>query len=111
MDLQQALTVPIARKSDEPTSHAAAREVTESGRREGQLLAVLALVRKYPGRTSLELASLSKLDRHVIARRLPELETAGYISRGEIRKCTAGNRSAMTWYGVSRAPEQLKLSV
>lgn len=88
---------PIARRSDPETSHLAAGEVTASGRREGQLLGVLALVRKYPLSTSLELAQKSTFDRYVTARRLPELEHSGLVVKRAARLCTVGNRLAVTW--------------
>jgi hypothetical protein len=94
---ERVLAVRIARKSDPKPSHLAAGGITRSGRREGQCLAVLALVRKYPCSTSLELASNSNLDRYVIARRLPELEKAGYIARRNVRECSVGKRPATTW--------------
>jgi hypothetical protein len=95
--IDQALAVPVARRSDPEPSHSAAREMTSSGRREGQLQGVLALVRKYPLSTSLELASRSQFDRYVIARRLPELERAHLVTKRSVRQCTVGNRPATTW--------------
>lgn len=88
---------PIARRSDPESSKAAAREITESGLRVRQQTEVLRLVRAYPNRTSLELAQHGSLDRYVIARRLPELEQAGLVKRGEMRRCSIGARPALTW--------------
>jgi len=92
-----ALDVPIAREKDPESSHLAAAEVTETGTREGQLRAVLDAVRSHPGKTSRELTRYCRLDRYAIARRLPELEAAGAVARGEMRTCTVGNREAITW--------------
>jgi len=97
-----ALPSPIARRSDPETSKEAAREITQSGRREGQLLVVLTLVRKYPRKTSAELAAKADLqgipfDRYVLARRLPELEKAGLVTKLNSRKCSIGGREAHEW--------------
>jgi single-stranded DNA-specific DHH superfamily exonuclease len=96
--IEIALETRIARGSDPQTSKNAGEEVTTSGRPEGQLLAVLVLVRRHPGRTSMELAKLSnKFDRYVIASRLPELEKAGLVCKGPPRMSSAGQRPAHTW--------------
>jgi hypothetical protein len=96
--LAVGLSAAIARRSDPESSHRAGGEITVSGRREGQLLGVLALVRKYPGSTSLELAYKSfSLDRYVVARRLPELEKAGLVSRGPLKQCGISKKLALTW--------------
>ena len=95
--LDLALQVPIARKRDPNPSHEAAKAVTESGRRESQLTRVLQAVREEPGLTSLEL-SHGPFDRHVFARRLPELEKVHLVRKGEARQCRVGQRSAVTWW-------------
>jgi DNA-binding MarR family transcriptional regulator len=38
-------------------------------------------LKKHPGRSSKELSEVSNLDRYMIARRLPELEQYGLVSR------------------------------
>lgn len=87
----------IARAVDPRTSHEAAAEVTRSGRRDRQAAQCLDAVRTWPGRTSMELARLARLDRYVVARRLPELRDAGYVVSEAARKCEVTGRSAMTW--------------
>lgn len=94
---EEALSTPIARASDPRTSHLAAREVTESGRRESQLEKVLELVRLYPLSTSAELAKFGKMDRYVTARRLPELWEGKLICQRSARQCTVSGRKAVTW--------------
>lgn len=94
-----ALEQPVARRTDPETSHQAARAITQSGKREGQLLAVIALVRQYPGKTSLELARCGHtLDRYQLARRLPELEKAGKVRKGSPKKCGVSEQQAHTWW-------------
>ena len=93
----RVLSSPVARRSDPAPSHVAGKQVTESGRREGQAMGVLALVKKYPCSTARELASKSDFTVHIIGRRLPELEKAGYIVRRNVRECSLGKRPATTW--------------
>lgn len=98
-DLFDALKT-AARSSDPVTSHEAAAASVKSGSRDSQLTAVLAAVKMFPSSTSAELARNAKLDRHMVARRLPELETLGYVERGDTRTCSASTRpglKAMTW--------------
>lgn len=96
--MRKAQEAPAARKTDPPSSHAAAREIDLSGSRKAQLLAALLLVENNPGCTSLELAQRGKLDRYQLARRLPELERGEFVRRGEIRDCRIGKRPAVTWW-------------
>lgn len=70
---------PRARKRDASSSHRAADEAERSGRIGAQALLVLELVRRFPGRTSAELAQLAQPPgispeawRFVVARRLPD---------------------------------------
>ena len=98
--VHSALSSPVARTTDPKQSHLAAAEVTASGRREGQLLAVLALVKKFPRSTSLELSRHSSLDRYMVARRLPELEKAGLVAKRAVRECHVGHRPATTWEAI-----------
>lgn len=64
---------PVARRDDPATSKMSARKVTRSGERKRQADAVLAAVRRWPDRTSAELAALMGVSRHLPARRLSEL--------------------------------------
>ena len=95
--IEAALQHPIAANADPETSHLAAKQITVSGRRESQLLEVLALVKKYPLSTSAELAHKSGADRHMVARRLPELAAGHLVSRRPARLCLVGNRMATVW--------------
>lgn len=93
-------SMPIARETDPETSHLAAEEVTTSGRRAVQQHAVLAAVMAQPGLTSRELAQAAGMDRYVVARRLPELEAAKRVRKGEARECRVSKRQAVTWWPV-----------
>jgi len=87
------IATPAARRTDPESSHRVAEQHTRSGRRASQQDQAHAAVRAAPGRTSFELA----LDRYMLARRLPECETAGRVRRSTMRICTVTGRLAMTW--------------
>jgi hypothetical protein len=89
---------PAARNTDPETSHEAAEAITASGVRHRQAKDVARAVRFYPGRTSAEIAALLMMQRHIPARRLPELETGGVVERGPKRKCTVAGTNAITWW-------------
>jgi len=91
------IQTPAARNSDPETSHLAAEEITKSGKRKAQQQKVLNAVKKFPNRTSAEIANRSKLDRYAVARRLPELATAGLVKRGNARQCRINHRQAIVW--------------
>jgi len=100
---------PIARRTDPLSSDDAAREMERTGRRASQSEALLEMVKRHPRRTSLELSRLSRLDRYIVSRRLPELERRGLIRRGLIRDCTVNGRPMLTWEPVDEDPQQMKL--
>ena len=81
LSLLSPYTVPRVHKRDPVSSSVAADKAERDGTIGRQARATLALVRRYPGRTSKELAALSSLDRYQLARRLPELRTAGVVER------------------------------
>jgi hypothetical protein len=70
---------PMARLTDHDSSHAAADRMQESGCARAQRDLVLALVRRYPGSTSLQLAELGRIDRYIPGRRLSELKKEGRV--------------------------------
>lgn len=92
------MTSPIAATADPDTSKLAAKQITESGQREGQCLGVLALVTKYPNCTALELSVKGRTyDRYVIGRRLSELEHGKLIRKSGTKKCGVSGKKAVTW--------------
>jgi len=95
----ETITTPAARNTDPITSHMAALEITARGTRGRQQRLVLRIVIANPGKTSRELSDICALDRYQVARRLPELEAAGVIEKGPIRRCTIGGRHSVTWWG------------
>jgi predicted ArsR family transcriptional regulator len=96
---------PAARATDPDTSHQAAAEITADGTRAAQQQRTLDGVTRYPGLTSRELAQRLGMDRHAIARRLPELEAADLVQKDQVRRCSIGGRSAVTWRTASPAPQ------
>lgn len=75
-----------ARSTDPQSSHDAAAQVEANQTARHQREAVIDLVYIHPGRTSKELAELSEdMDRHQVARRLPEAEEAGSVKRKEVK--------------------------
>ncbi len=58
----------------------------------GQRLLTLELVKRFPGKSSKELATLGTLDRYQLARRLPEL-----VSMGHARVTQHGNEDQKWW--------------
>ena len=92
-DMPEPAPVARARRSDPESSKAAAAEMNASGAARVQRERVIDLVFRYPGKTSRELAKLDgELDRHAVARRLPEAEAAG-----EIHRRSAGT-AELTWH-------------
>lgn len=88
---------PASRSTDPDSSHDAAAENTRSGARASQQHRVLMWVRRWPGRTSREIAALANVDRYMVARRLPELEPT-HIRKGDLRKCAVTHTKAVTWW-------------
>lgn len=89
---------PAARALDPETSRLAADEHTASGKRGRHVGVVIDAVRRWPGRTSAELAPLCGLERHEVARRTADAEQAGAIRKGLARRCETSGRQAVTWW-------------
>lgn len=87
----------IARRNDPATSHAAAREITYSGRRATQSERLHGVVRRNPGQTSGMIRELSGMSDTQVSRRLADLENAGIIHKGQKTELYRG-RPHSTWY-------------
>lgn len=74
---------PRSRRNDPPSSRRAEDRIRRSGVMRGQALIALELVKKFPGRSSKELAGLGTLDRYQLARRLSDLLHSGFVRREE----------------------------
>lgn len=73
----------LARRTDPASSHEAARREVGSGRAATDVARVLAAVYEAPGLTSRQYAEGFGLDRHMVARRLPDLERRKRVWRME----------------------------
>jgi len=89
---------PASRKTDPATSALAEDEITSSGARARQVDRVYRLVQQNDGYTSAELAVMGGVDRHMVARRLPDLQHKGLVKKGGQRQCEIRNRQAVTWW-------------
>lgn len=101
------LTNPIAHAADPQSSHEAAEKHTASGKRARHAEIVLALVKKFPGQTALELwddATVEQQDElkeyQEIRRRLTDLEKANLIRQGPTRRCSVRFTPMLTWEAV-----------
>jgi hypothetical protein len=74
--------------------------MVKSGKASQQQDTTVSVVTAQPGMTSHELARHCTLDRYQLARRLPEVEGAGRVIRGEARKCSITGHKAATWWPV-----------
>lgn len=95
------IQTPNSKRNDPETSHLAGEKITKTGKRKKQMLEVAALVRKYIGYTSAELAEAVEEDRAKIARRLPDARTANLVVNGNARVCTITGSKSLTWYPAS----------
>ena len=91
-----------ARHTDPVTSHMAAAEIEAGGKAQAQRETVLSALSAFPGCTSAEIAEYAKLDRHMVARRLPELRVSKQATKGNIRECRAHGTMAATWWPAGR---------
>lgn len=88
--------VPNWRNTDPESSEVAGTAIEKSGAAQIQRTRALLLVKKHPGHTSKELAELGGMDRHAIARRLPELLRADLVQRTKDGECR--------WYPAEKSP-------
>lgn len=89
---------PIAAKADPRTSHDAAAYYINGGGYETDCGRVYRALRAHDGSTSAELAQASGIDRHLCAKRLPNLETNQLVHKGDVRACRTNGSRAVTWW-------------
>jgi len=78
----------------------AAHEPTAQSHRE----TILSYVRTFPGHTAAEIAQATRIERHEVSRRLPELEKAGDVTRGSERPCETNGHKMATWLPAAWRP-------
>ena len=88
---------PASHRTDPHTSRQAEAAITESGARQTQAELVFQAVKDHPGLTSAELTRHCELNRHQIARRLPDLEANGLVKKGTPRLCNLKRKLSVTW--------------
>lgn len=88
-----------ARSTDPTTSWVAAEQIVSSGKAARQRAIVVAAVVAHPGMTSFELSRHCPLERHQVARRLPE---CAELMKGAARKCSVTGNQAVTWWPISQ---------
>jgi len=104
MDGTTLWDVPLSRHTDPASSSIAVAEIKKSGLRKAQCEAVYQTVTGHPGKTSAELAQIMSIERHIPARRLPDLERQGRVRKGSMRPCDVcktqkgQGRPCVTWY-------------
>jgi hypothetical protein len=96
-------TAVRARATDPASSHHAADKMQKTGKGRAQQLQVWELIRLHRGLTSMELsrtdtAKSMGLDRHMIARRLPELRQREEARNGAQRTCGVTGELSLTWW-------------
>lgn len=108
MTLQPDLFVN-ARRSDPYSSEMADTAHKASGRRTCNLDRVLALLAVYPQHTTRELAMVSGLDRHEVARRTADLKRLGLaMHSARPREDHAGGRPGVAWDLTNRGREAVR---
>lgn len=106
---------PASRQADPRTSHQAESKLRKSGEMGAQQKRVLEAVRRWPGRTAVELAALLSREeghaehtaqgvktRYMVSRRIAELAKADLVRRGKPRICEINRSSQNTYYPASR---------
>ncbi|MCU0918403.1 MAG: winged helix-turn-helix domain-containing protein [Planctomycetes bacterium] len=91
-------TSPLSHRDDPQTSYEAAADLKRSGKLGAQQRAVLEALRQCDGATHAELGAFMGLHWLTPARRLPELERAGHVRKGEPRICTIKQSKCCTWW-------------
>lgn len=103
-DLPLFAQAGLARRTDPDTSGHGAHDARVSGRLARQAAAVLAAIRRWPGRTTWELSELAGLDRYACSRRAPYLAECGLVRRGdEKRTCEISRRLSTVWMPITIA--------
>jgi hypothetical protein len=89
---------PLTHRGDPQTSFHAGEQLRRSGKLAAQQQAVLEALRQCDGSTHAELGAFMGLHWLTPARRLPELERAGRVRKGEPRICRIKGSRCTTWW-------------
>lgn len=88
----------LAHRRDPDTSMLAAEQHVASGANDSQCELVYDCLKKYIGCTSAELADHYRLDRTMVARRLPDLVKRKLARQGAKRVCQVKGSFSVTWW-------------
>ena len=101
LDAFDTVNFPRARTTDARSSHEAAALVERTGTAKAQAQRVYTALLRYPNSTSMELSRSARIERYVVARRLPELAAAGRVERIEPTEntapCAISNKRVIRW--------------
>jgi hypothetical protein len=97
MDATEINLFTLTRQTDLYTSDLAVEGLARSGALAIQRDAVYRALALHPHSTSAELAVYMEVDRHLPARRLPDLKTLGRVDCVPKRKCRVTGRLCVTW--------------
>lgn len=89
---------PAYHRNDPETSEEAATLITESGKRQKHIDLVVSAVARYPGCGSAQLAAIIGMDRHEVARRLPDALKQGRVHQGD--RVVYEGRKHVSWWPV-----------
>jgi len=90
--------LPLSPRLGAVSSFKAAEAHQASGNWTGQARAVLKALKALGGSvTSMELAHHMGVDRHLTARKLPDLRRQGFVENGPTRKCRILHKPCLTW--------------
>lgn len=91
----------LARNNDPISSHEAADDIVESGKHAQQKNVVLGALRMYQKAhgpaTSAEIARHYEMDRHMVAKRLSDLEKMSLVIKGGRKKCPVYGKKVIAW--------------
>lgn len=89
---------PASRSTDPESSRESEQHMNDSGERDRQRQRVLEAVQQHSGLTTKHLAQRTGMDRHMVARRMPELERHGLVRRGPVVSDPGDGRQGVTWW-------------
>lgn len=95
MQMNLTLGEPRARRTDAATSHAAAASAKELQQRHQRL--ILATLTHYGPLGKTEIARLSQLDGVAVARRMSEMQRAGWVTLTGRNVQSAAGRAEREW--------------
>ncbi|GGA00273.1 hypothetical protein [Dyella caseinilytica] len=92
------IETPISRANDPVSSHLAAEQITQTGKRQSHLELIVAAVYAHPGCTAGELTQYTGLTHVQIDRRTGDLRMSERIVFGAIRQCRViGSQQQTLW--------------